>query len=66
MGDYLSKPDTNHHNSVYEDQHISIKLCYTRGWWRFQEDGHLLYHDQSLYICAIFDGHGGVEVSEYL
>ena len=70
MGNYLAQPNTEK-NIVMKDcrrQGIKFTLCEMQGWRRQMEDSAICENDlgDGNSLFAVFDGHGGFEVSQYV
>ncbi|KAH9422287.1 Protein phosphatase 1G [Dermatophagoides pteronyssinus] len=68
MGSYLSKPRTEIDSSIQENEQFICCTAEMQGWRKTQEDAHvaiLNYDDNGTAFFAVFDGHGGHEISKY-
>jgi len=67
MGVYLSTPDTRKHTVSGEDTRVAYAATEMQGWRTGMEDAKLveLAVDRNTALVAVFDGHGGKDVSNY-
>ncbi|XP_063701615.1 uncharacterized protein LOC134831738 [Culicoides brevitarsis] len=67
MGAYLSEPITEKISSEGENEEFSFGASSMQGWRVSQEDAHnaILDFDTNTSFWAVYDGHGGAEVSAY-
>ncbi|KAK6637404.1 hypothetical protein RUM44_007821 [Polyplax serrata] len=67
LGAYLSHPITEKHSSNEENSKMIYGVSSMQGWRETQEDAHncILDFDGDCSLFAVYDGHGGNEVSEY-
>ena len=73
MGNYLQKPITDKNTITGSNEEIAYASCCMQGWRMTQEDAHICELDflpkesgKKAFIFGVFDGHGGMEVSEYV
>lgn len=68
MGAYLSKPVKEKIHEVGENESLCFASCTMQGWRIHQEDAHNCIPDfaPDISLFAVYDGHGGSEVSQYL
>lgn len=70
MGGFLDKPITDKHITEGQNAKLKFTSCEMQGWRMYMEDSKLTqlelegYPNMSLF--AVFDGHGGSEVSKYV
>jgi len=69
MGQFLSEPDEEIHEGEGTGNGLTANLAYMQGWRKTQEDAHTVCMDiKELPGCsfaAVFDGHGGPQVSRF-
>ena len=67
MGVYLSAPETRKQTVAGEDARITYAATEMQGWRTSMEDAKLveLAVDRTTALAAVFDGHGGKDVSNY-
>lgn len=71
MGPYLAKPETSIHTHDEENDRFCFCTSEMQGWRKTQEDAHSAILDylekgsNDSAFFAVFDGHGGEEVSKY-
>jgi len=69
MGQFLSEPDDEVHEEAKKGNGLTAHLAYMQGWRKTQEDAHTVTMTiEALPGCsffAVFDGHGGPQVSKY-
>lgn len=68
MGAYLSKPKTEKISDGSTDGKLSYGVSCMQGWRVSMEDAHtcMLDFDNSSTLFAVYDGHGGSEVAQYV
>ncbi|EDO31490.1 predicted protein, partial [Nematostella vectensis] len=68
MGAYLSKPKTEMNSVTESNSKMSYGASAMQGWRVSMEDAHtcLLDFDEDTSLFAVYDGHGGQEVAEYV
>jgi protein phosphatase 1G len=70
MGEFLSSPKQKKYTSHGENSILKYAVCSMQGWRRTMEDSHLVALDlgtnKDTHIFGVFDGHGGIEVAEYV
>ena len=70
MGEFLSSPKQKKYSSHGENSILKYAVCSMQGWRRTMEDSHLVALDlgtnKDTHIFGVFDGHGGIEVAEYV
>jgi serine/threonine protein phosphatase PrpC len=68
MGIYRSTPLTDKNTVVESNESIGYAACGMQGWRVNMEDAHIanINLGDDIYIFGVFDGHGGMEVSEYV
>ena len=68
MGAYMSKPKKEKSFDIGGNQDIRYASCTMQGWRVHQEDAHNCILDYGLDVSffAVYDGHGGNEVAQYL
>uniref|UniRef100_A0A1A9X4D4 protein-serine/threonine phosphatase n=1 Tax=Glossina brevipalpis TaxID=37001 RepID=A0A1A9X4D4_9MUSC len=67
MGAYLSQPKTEKESTDESNDYLVVGACSMQGWRNSQEDAHnsILTYDTNASFFAVYDGHGGAEVSTY-
>lgn len=67
MGIYLSSPDTRKHSAEGEGNGVRFGASAMQGWRLNMEDAHIseAKFDKDASLFAVFDGHGGTEVSKF-
>ncbi|KAI8128974.1 putative protein phosphatase [Lucilia cuprina] len=67
MGAYLSQPKTDKVSTDESNDYLCVGASSMQGWRNSQEDAHnsLLNFDKNTAFFAVYDGHGGAEVSTY-
>ncbi|CAI4230486.1 unnamed protein product [Auanema sp. JU1783] len=67
MGAYLEKPVTEKHLENGKSDEVQYGACTMQGWRANQEDAHncILSLEEGWNMFAVYDGHGGSEVSQY-
>ncbi|XP_037947246.1 probable protein phosphatase CG10417 [Teleopsis dalmanni] len=67
MGAYLSQPKTDKISTDEGNQLLEVGASSMQGWRNSQEDAHnaILTFDKNTSLFAVYDGHGGAEVSTY-
>ncbi|XP_065366792.1 probable protein phosphatase CG10417 [Calliphora vicina] len=67
MGAYLSQPKTDKVSTDESNNYLSVGASSMQGWRNSQEDAHnsILNFDKNTAFFAVYDGHGGAEVSTY-
>ncbi|KAI9583863.1 probable protein phosphatase CG10417 isoform X1 [Glossina fuscipes] len=67
MGAYLSQPKTEKESTDESNDYLMVGACSMQGWRNSQEDAHnsILTYDTNASFFAVYDGHGGAEVSTY-
>ena len=69
MGATLSEPEREKKNEVVESSEYKIVSTSMQGWRRSMEDRHLhqlkMPKDKDASFFAVFDGHGGDEISKF-
>ena len=67
MGAYLDKPVTEKHSETGEGAGLKFGATSMQGWRVNQEDAHNCNIDlvDGWSLFAVYDGHGGSEVSKY-
>ena len=72
-GAFLSQPVTTKKTCKYQHGKIRVVTCEMQGnfypdagWRKYMEDA-ILFHriNKEIFLFAVFDGHGGVEVSQF-
>ncbi|KRZ74705.1 putative protein phosphatase 2C F42G9.1, partial [Trichinella papuae] len=68
MGAYLSSPKTSKTSEKGSSAFLSYGASSMQGWRINQEDAHncILNFDDEVSFFAVYDGHGGPEVSQYM
>ncbi|KAL1239676.1 putative protein phosphatase 2C F42G9.1 [Trichinella pseudospiralis] len=68
MGAYLSSPKTSKTSEKGSSSFLSYGASSMQGWRINQEDAHncILNFDDEVSFFAVYDGHGGPEVSQYM
>jgi len=67
MGIYLSSPDTRKHSAEGQGNNVKFGASAMQGWRLNMEDAHIseANFDTNASLFAVFDGHGGTEVSKF-
>lgn len=67
MGSYMSRPNLQKRSSSGENSRLKFGVSSMQGWRHSMEDAHItnLYLTSKVSLFAVFDGHGGPEVSEF-
>ncbi|XP_005179075.1 probable protein phosphatase CG10417 [Musca domestica] len=67
MGAYLSQPKTDKLSTDELNEFLIVGASSMQGWRNSQEDAHnaILDFDKNTAFFAVYDGHGGAEVSTY-
>uniref|UniRef100_A0A0N4Z6I6 protein-serine/threonine phosphatase n=1 Tax=Parastrongyloides trichosuri TaxID=131310 RepID=A0A0N4Z6I6_PARTI len=67
MGAYLDRPITESHYDHGKNDKIKYVAASMQGWRNEQEDAHnaILDLEKDIHMFAVYDGHGGKEVSQY-
>ncbi|XP_061401681.1 probable protein phosphatase CG10417 [Musca vetustissima] len=67
MGAYLSQPKTDKFSTDELNEFLIVGASSMQGWRNSQEDAHnaILDFDKNTAFFAVYDGHGGAEVSTY-
>ena len=71
MGAYLSTPITDKESEEGSDTKYSFGVCAMQGWRTDMEDAHIVNLDLDdskkgeVALFGVFDGHGGLTVSEH-
>ncbi|XP_075169983.1 putative protein phosphatase CG10417 [Haematobia irritans] len=67
MGAYLSQPKTDKLSTDEINNYLIVGASSMQGWRNSQEDAHnaILDFDKNTAFFAVYDGHGGAEVSTY-
>lgn len=69
MGSFRSQPDLKKHTEYNRGlglEYVSTHMC---GWRIYMEDAHITQSpltDKKNSLFAVFDGHGGAEVSKFV
>ncbi|CAI2369844.1 unnamed protein product [Moneuplotes crassus] len=69
MGAYQARPTTKCEKLEGSVDKIRYGVCSMQGWRKTMEDTHIVDTEslgEGISLFAVFDGHGGTEVSEYL
>jgi len=65
MGTYRSTPLIDKETTNEEASFCKVGSSSMCGWRQHQEDDHVIHLDENMSILAVFDGHGGADVSKY-
>jgi len=70
MGIYRSTPLTDKNSESNSNDQLSYAACGMQGWRVSMEDSHIaelaLGGNEEQHLFGVFDGHGGMEVAEYV
>jgi len=69
MGSFRSTPDNNKHTINKVGVGLTYAVSHMCGWRNYMEDAHIAVSplsDKKSSLFAVFDGHGGAEVSTFV
>ena len=70
MGEKLDKPNKKTTSKDDSNEDLEYGMCSVQGWRKSMEDTYLIDTnigpDKNLHLFGIFDGHGGIEVANFI
>ena len=70
MGEKLDKPNKKTTSKDDSNEDLEFGMCSVQGWRKSMEDTYLIDTnigpDKNLHLFGIFDGHGGIEVANFI